>query len=84
MNIRSKNENKCFGRDLMKLAEARNGIPKTNYRGQKGMSSKMQAAKNVITFDLFRQERRSVLLCIANQKLTHELVIHYISILQCI
>ena len=68
----------------MKLAEARNGLPKTNYGGRKGMSSEMQAANNVITFDLFRQERRSVSLCIANKKLPHDLVVHSIAILQCI
>ena len=48
------------------------------------MSSEMQAANNVITFDLFRQERRSVSLCIANKKLPHDLVVHSIAILQCI
>ena len=84
MNIRAKNENKCFGRDLMKLAEASNGLPNKNYGGWKGMSSEMQAANNVITFDLFRQERRIVLLCTANKTLAHKLVVHSIVILQCI
>ena len=84
MNIRAKNENKCFERDLMNLVEARNGLPNTNYRGRKGMNSEMKAANNVITFELFRQERRIVSSCIANQKLAHYLVVHYIDILQCI
>ena len=48
------------------------------------MSFEMQAANNVITFELFRQERRSVSSCIANQKLAYNLVVHSIDILQCI
>ena len=68
----------------MKLAEASNGLPNKNYGGWKGMSSEMQAANNVITFDLFRQERRIVLLCTANKTLAHKLVVHSIVILQCI
>ena len=48
------------------------------------MSSEMQAANNVVTFELFRQERRIVSSCITNQKLAHDLVVHSIDILQCI
>ena len=68
----------------MKLAEASNALPNTNYGGRKGMSSEMQAANNVVTFELFRQELRIVSSCITNQKLAHDLAVHSIDILQCI
>ena len=83
MNIRANNENKRFGRDLMNSAEARNGLPMTNYGGRKGMSSAIQADSKVINFDLFRQERRSGSLCIADQKAAHDLIVHSIASLKC-
>ena len=84
MNIRANKENKRFVRDLMKLMEARNGLPKTNYGGWKGVSFPMKAANRVIIFDLFRQELRSGSLCIADKNSAHDLVVHSIASLQCI
>ena len=67
-NIRANNENKRYGRDLMKSAEARGGIPDINYGGRKGLSAGEQATNKTITFDLLRQERRGGSVTIADQQ----------------